>query len=139
MHAHTSTILSNIDMFTGLSKKELASIERLMSMTSIKAGREFIKQGAAANQAFIVTSGEASVWRNGKLIATVGPGAVIGEMGLLAETPRSATVKAETDMTVEVLTRGEFSSLLDRSTKLTRKVLKATIRRLHELEPSVLG
>lgn len=135
----TSSILSQIEIFKGLNKKEIALISKLMTALTIAAGKEFIKEGASGREAFIVISGTASVWRHGKLIASVGPGAVIGEMAVITNTPRTATVRAETDMVVEVLNRGAFLQLLDESPALTRKLLTATITRLQELEPSLLS
>ncbi len=135
----TIAALASIDIFSGLSKKELAAIDRLMTPIEIKAGKEFIKEGSVGREAFIVVDGTASVWRNGKLIASVEKGAIMGEMALLAGTPRSATVRAETDVTVEVLNRGEFEQLLDESPGLARKLLTATIKRIHQLEPSLLS
>lgn len=135
----TKTVLGEIDMFKGLSKKELDLVSKLMSAIRIKAGKEFIKEGASGREAFIIVDGTASVWRHGKLIASVGPGAVIGEMAVIADSPRTASVKAETDMIVEVLNRREFLQLLDETPALTRKLLTATITRLQQLEPSLLA
>lgn len=134
-----ASILSSIPMFSGLSKKELASIQRMMSKIPIDAGSEFIKQGTVGREAFIIVSGNASVWKDDKLVASVGPGSVIGEMALLSGTPRNATVKAESDLMVEVLGSREFSAFLDANIAVTRKVLKSTITRLMEAESSLLG
>jgi CRP-like cAMP-binding protein len=135
----TVAALASIDLFAGLSKKDLAAIDRLMTPVDIKAGKEFIKEGTSGREAFIVVEGTASVWRNGKLITSVGKGAIMGDMALLAGVHRSATVRAETDMTLEVLNRKEFDQLLDQSPGLARKLLVSTIKRVHELEPSLLG
>jgi CRP-like cAMP-binding protein len=135
----TIAALASIELFTGLSKKELAAIDRLMTPIDIKAGKEVIKEGTAGREAFIIVEGTASVWREGKLIASVGSGAVLGEVALLANRTRTATVKAETAMTVEVLNRREFEQLLDQSPAITRKLLVATAKRVHQLEPSMLS
>jgi CRP-like cAMP-binding protein len=135
----TVAALASIDLFAGLSKKDLAAIDRLMTPVNIKAGKEFIKEGTSGREAFIVIEGTASVWRNGKLITSVEKGAIMGDMALLAGVHRSATVRAETDMTLEVLNRKEFEQLLDQSPGLARKLLVSTIKRIHELEPSLLG
>ena len=135
----TVAALASIDLFAGLSKKDLAAIDRLMTPVDIKAGKEFIKEGTTGREAFIIVEGTASVWRNGKLITSVEKGAIMGDMALLAGVHRSATVRAETDMTLEVLNRKEFEQLLDKSPGLARKLLVTTIKRVHELEPSLLG
>jgi CRP/FNR family cyclic AMP-dependent transcriptional regulator len=135
----TIAALASIELFAGLSKKELAAIDRLMTPISVKAGKEVIKEGTAGREAFILVEGTASVWRDGKLIASVGKGAVLGEVALLANRARTATVLAETEMTVEVLNRREFEQLLDDNPGITRKLLVATAKRVHELEPSMLS
>lgn len=140
MTTNTSiSALASIDLFAGLSKKDLASIDRLMTPISVKAGKEVIKEGTAGREAFIIVEGTASVWRDGKLIASVGKGAVLGEVALLAHRARTATVVAETEMTIEVLNRREFGQLLDQSPGIARKLLVATAKRVHELEPSILS
>ena len=106
----TIAALASIELFTGLSKKELAAIDRLMTPIDIKAGKEVIKEGTAGREAFIIVEGTASVWREGRLIASVGSGAVLGEVALLANRTRTATVKAETAMTVEVLSVASLSN-----------------------------
>lgn len=131
--------LAGLELFSDLSKKELKSVQSLMSTAHVKAGKEFITEGAVGREAFIIVEGEASVWRRGKLITTVGPGTVMGEMAVLTGIGRTATVRAETDMTLEVLVRREFLGLLDRSPSMTRKLLVSTINRLQELEPGLLG
>ena len=135
----TIAALASIELFAGLSKKELAAIDRLMTPIDIKAGKEVIKEGTAGREAFIIVEGTASVWRDGKLIASVGKGAVLGEVALLANRSRTATVRAETAMTVEVLNRREFEQLLDQNPAITRKLLVATAKRVHQLEPSMLS
>ncbi len=135
----TIAALASIELFAGLSKKDLKSIDRLMTPVDVKAGKEVIKEGTAGREAFIVVEGTASVWRDGKLIASVGKGAVLGEVALLANRARTATVLAETAMTVEVLNRREFEQLLDDNPGITRKLLVATAKRVHELEPSMLS
>ncbi|MFN3255855.1 MAG: Crp/Fnr family transcriptional regulator [Ilumatobacter sp.] len=131
--------LAGLELFSDLSKKELKSVQSLMSTAHVRAGKEFITEGAVGREAFIIVEGEASVWRRGKLVTTVGPGTVMGEMAVLTGIGRTATVKAETDMTLEVLVRREFLGLLDRSPSMTRKLLVSTINRLQELEPGLLG
>lgn len=131
--------LSNIPIFSGLTKKDLASVQRMMSKVPIEAGEEFITEGTVGRVAYIIVSGNASVWKGGTPIASVGPGAVIGEMSLLAGTPCNATVKAESDLMVEALDSREFSAFLDANVAVTRRLLKATIMRLLQTEPSLLG
>lgn len=131
--------LAELDLFSDLSKKEIKSVERLMTPTTVAAGTEFIVEGEVGREAFLIVDGSASVWRRGRLVAEVGPGTVLGEMAVLTGIPRTATVKAETDLEMRTLVRREFLGLLDTSPTMTRKLLVSTINRLQELEPGLLG
>ncbi len=129
--------LAQIHLFSDLSKADLKKIERLMTAVDIKKGKEFIIEGKPGREAFILLEGTASVHRGKRLIATLGPGDIIGEMAILAGHPRSATVRAETDIVCEVLDRREFSSLLDEVPTIARKIMVTAIKRLHDLEPGL--
>lgn len=132
-----STTLAGLPAFSGLSKADLRKIERLMTPINIKSGKTLMKQGAVGAEAFVIVEGKASVRKGSRVVATVGPGDVIGEMAILSRHPRSATVTAETDMLVEVLSRREFSSLLDEVPSLSKKIMLSVIDRLNELEPNL--
>lgn len=139
MARSTPSRLAAFSMFDNLSAKELKAVERLLAPVDFPAGKEFIKEGSPGAEAFVILDGQASVWRGGRLIATVGPGTVIGEMALITGARRNASVKAETDLKTDVLGRREFSTLLHENAKLTNKILTSVIVRLQELEPSALG
>jgi CRP-like cAMP-binding protein len=130
--------LAHVDFFSGLSKKELKSVALLLTPTSIAAGAELITEGEVGRDAFIIVTGSASVWRRGRLVATVGPGSVLGEMAVLTGISRTATVKADTDLELQKLSRRDFLGLLDSSPTMARKLLVSTINRLQELEPGLL-
>lgn len=131
--------LAGIDLFTELSKTELRAVGRLMSAATARAGRVLIEEGKPGREAFIIVGGTASVRRRGRLIVTVGPGTVVGEMALIAGLPRTATVIAETDIELEVLNRREFADLLDANPKLAKKIMIGVVKRLHQLEPGLLN
>ncbi len=86
----------------------------------------------------IIVEGTASVRRDGRVIATLGAGDFFGELAVIAGVPRTATVTADTDMTVQALNRREFSSLLDGSPKLAKKILVGAVKRLHQLEEGIV-
>ena len=109
-----------------------------MTTIDVREGRDLTVQGTVGREFMIIAEGEASVRRNGRLIATLGPGDFFGELAVIAGVPRTATVTAESKMVVEALNRREFSSLLDESPKLARKILVGAVKRLYELEDGVV-
>ena len=130
--------LGQIELFSELTSKEIKKVASYMTTIDVRAGRDLTVQGTVGREFMIIADGEATVRRNGRLIATLGPGDFFGELAVIAGVPRTATVTAETKMTVEALNRREFSSLLDESPKLARKILVGAVKRLHDLEEGVV-
>ena len=121
--------LRGIPLFENLNNRELARVERLLTPVDLPAGRVLISEGTIGRQAFIVISGFAEVTIEGRPVAVVGPGEVIGEMALVDHRPRTATVRATEAMRVFVVDPRSFSSLLSEP-GIARKVLDAEVTRL---------
>src|SRR6478672_10252365 len=85
--------LSSVPLFSSCSQKELEKIARASNEITVEAGRILVDQGDAGREAFVVIDGEATVKRNQRKIATLGPGDAIGELSLLDHGPRTATVE----------------------------------------------
>ena len=130
--------LSNIELFSELTNKEIKKVASFMTTIDVREGRDLTVQGTVGREFMIIAEGEATVRRNGRLVATLGPGDFFGELAVIAGVPRTATVTAESPMVVEALNRREFSSLLDESPKLSRKILVGAVKRLHDLEEGVV-
>ena len=92
------------------------------------------KQGERGLEAFIIVEGEASANRNDQMIARLGPGALFGELALLDGDTRTATVVAETDLRLLVLSRPEFSSLLVVAPSVGRKIIGQLGKRLRKAD-----
>lgn len=123
--------LSRIPIFSECSRRELKAISKLVTPVEVKAGKVLTEQGEPGREFMIIASGTATVSRDGKPIAKLGPGDFFGELAVLAGVPRTATVVADTDMVIEALNRQEFSSLLDESPAIAKKVLLAAVKRLY--------
>ncbi len=130
--------LENIELFGELTKKERKAVSRLMTTVTAKPGRTLMVEGSAGREFLIIIEGEATVRRSGRIVARVGPGDFLGELAVIAGVPRTATVTADTEMELSVLNRREFSALLDEQPKLARKILVGAVKRLHDLEPSMV-
>ncbi len=126
-----------ISIFAGCTNKELEEIDRLADEVEIEAGRTIIRQGELGQEFAMVVSGEADVVKNGKTIATVGPGGYFGEVALLDAVARSASVVAKTDMELQVIGRVGFNTLLDDLPQLSRSLLRGLARRITELNEAM--
>lgn len=131
--------LAQVALFSSCSKKELERIARSSEEIQVPAGQIIVDQGDAGRDCYVVVSGEASVRRNGRKITTLGPGAVIGELSLLDHGPRTATVIADTDMTLVVIDQRSFASLLEQVPTLARKLLGYLAGRVRELDRQAFG
>jgi voltage-gated potassium channel len=132
-HDRCQAALAGIGLFSELGKGQQRSLARLMTCVEVPAGRALTTEGEPGREFMIIVDGKASVRRGGRQVATLGVGDFLGEMSLIAGAPRSATVTAETDMIVEILNRREFSSLLDESPSVARKVMVGAVKRLQEM------
>jgi len=129
-------LLATIPLFKNLSGKQLAAVDGLATPLDVSMGRELIREGQPGREFFIVVEGEAEVRRGDQVVAVRGPGTFFGEMALLFDQPRNASVLARTDMMVEVIERRDFRRLLDEFPDLYAPLLEATAQRLAEVDTS---
>jgi CRP/FNR family transcriptional regulator, cyclic AMP receptor protein len=126
--------LSQVQLFSACSKRDLARIAVLAEEIEVPAGRVLIRQGDPGREAFVIFEGHAKATIQGKGTAKLGPGECFGEMALLDAAPRSATVTAESDMRLLVLGSREFSTLIEDVPVVGRRVFAALAKRLREAE-----
>ena len=134
---NTLHLLGNVPIFSEMSQAELRSITHLMTTTNVKKGRSLTKQGQTGREFIVILEGEASVVQNFRTVATLRPGDFFGEHSVLTGEPRLATVTAETDMLVEVLTRRELLTLLDDKPVVAKKMLIGVVKRYQGLLTSL--
>lgn len=122
----------SIEIFSHCTDDELAAIDSLTDEITVPSGREIIRQGDVGREFIVIVAGEASVQRDGVEVNKLGPGMHFGELALLGSIERNASVIAETDMTLDVIDRRAFQTLLEDSPSLTLSLLRATAKRLAE-------
>ncbi|HWW53570.1 MAG TPA: cyclic nucleotide-binding domain-containing protein [Acidimicrobiales bacterium] len=126
--------LSQVRLFRACSNKELTTIGRASDEVRVPAGKVLTEEGQPGHEFYLVLEGTAAVSRKKRKVATVGPGQYFGEMALLDRGPRSATVTAETPMTLLVLGQREFSGVLDEVPGIAHKLLATMAERLREAD-----
>jgi CRP/FNR family transcriptional regulator, cyclic AMP receptor protein len=115
--------LKAVPFFSGLSKRELDAVAREVDELDFPAGRELIRQGEFGHEFFVIVEGTAEVSQDDAAIREMGPGDFFGELALLDGGARTATVVANDDVEILVLSHGEFNDLLDRAPSIARKLL----------------
>jgi CRP/FNR family transcriptional regulator, cyclic AMP receptor protein len=132
--AAVEKMLGSIPMFRGCSRKDLAHVVRLADVTQHVTGSTLTSEGEQGQSMYVLLQGEARVSRNGRKIADLGPGAVVGELALLTDQPRNATVTVTELSEIARIGRKEFAKLLDTTPSFTRKLMQSIADRLRELD-----
>jgi CRP-like cAMP-binding protein len=110
MAEHTVS-LDHIDRFSSLKDSEVAKIARVGTYVTVPADWGLMGEGTSADKAYLLISGEVSVRKDGKEIATLGPGDIFGEMGIVAHKLRSATVVSLSRLEALHFTRDQVEQL----------------------------
>ena len=126
--------LARVPLFAGLGKRELRRVGQLTDILDLPAGHVLMRQGEWGREMMVVLEGRLKIERNGEVVDEVGPGGVVGEMALLAEGPRNATVTLLTDAEVLVVANREFHALMDEMPSVRSQVFEGLARRLLALE-----
>ena len=126
--------LAQVRLFSACNRKELGLIGKASDEIAVPAGKVLCEQGKPGFEFYLILDGEATVRRNNKKVATLGPGGSFGELALLTRLPRNATVEANTDMELLVLGQREFSGLLDEVPGMAHKLLSSMAQRLSEAD-----
>src|SRR3954447_13079487 len=127
-------LLGNIPLFAACTKRDLARIASLADEVDVAKGKVLTRQGEPGRECFVIAEGRAKATMRGRRSASMGPGAFFGEMSLLDQGPRSATVTAETDMQLLVLTSQGFWSLLRDVPVVAPRIMRVLAERLREAE-----
>jgi CRP/FNR family cyclic AMP-dependent transcriptional regulator len=122
--------LQQLAVFSRCSQKELEALTRIGTVIRVDPGYTFMRQGRRGWEFFVVMDGMARCVVNGHAVAQYEQGDFFGEMAIIDNAPRSATVEAETGMTVLVVDSREFATMLERAPSTVRPVLSAMAHRL---------
>jgi len=122
--------LKQLPLFAGCTTRELEGIASVTTELRLPAGDLLTVARRPGSEFFVIVTGTAEVWCNGVLLERAGPGSFFGELALLDGGARTATVVAETDLRVLVLTRREFTSAQFFIPPVTERLLATLSERL---------
>jgi CRP/FNR family cyclic AMP-dependent transcriptional regulator len=122
--------MSKVPLFARCSKRELETIASLADEVDLPAGKVLTAEGDRGREFFVLLEGSAGVRSDGRELASLGEGDFFGEIALVTDKARTATVTATTQMRALVITDRAFRELLRNSPEIQGKVLAAVADRL---------
>jgi CRP-like cAMP-binding protein len=123
-------LLRRVPLFAGCSRRELLWIARVADETTFAPGKVLVKEGAPGGEFFVLVDGSAEIRRKGKKIITVGPGDFFGEIALLTDRPRNATVTTTSPVDALVVTKWSLRQLVAAQPLVGLKLMRAVAERL---------
>jgi len=122
-------VLRGVMLFAGLSDEELDAVAAICNERQLHRGEVLAEQGAPGDEFYVVTNGFLEISIAGdeassQVLVNLGKGQIIGEMALIDQGPRSATVRAISEAAVQVIRRMDFEGLCDKNTRIGYIVMK---------------
>ena len=124
--------LSKVPLFAGLSDDDLERLSRQMKERRFSEGSAVTSEGAGGAGFFVIAEGNATVSVGGEVRAQLGPGDYFGEIALIDEGTRSASITAATDLLCYGLTAWEFRPFVEEHPEVAWTMLQTLARRLRE-------
>jgi CRP/FNR family transcriptional regulator, cyclic AMP receptor protein len=122
-------LLGTSQLFTGIDPEELRRIAGKLDEQHYLADRRILTEGMSGVEFFLVLEGSAAVESGGATVATLGPGDFFGEVAALDHGPRTATVRATTELRCLTLPNGALMGLLLEHPRFALNMLHASVRR----------
>jgi CRP/FNR family cyclic AMP-dependent transcriptional regulator len=123
-------LIKKVPLFSKLSKKELGEVAHIADELDLPKGKVMAVEGDRGREFFVLLEGEADVKKGDMSINTMREGDFFGEIALVTQMPRTASVTATTDVRVLVITDRDFSALLKHSPEVGRGVAEALAERI---------
>jgi CRP-like cAMP-binding protein len=132
-------LLKSISIFSACGPRDLTELGQLLDEVDIPDGKVITREGDSAAEMFLIASGKARVERAGQPVDELGPGAIIGEMALISEGKRNATVTADGPVKAFVAGHREFHSMMDRYPDFRMRVLEGMAKKIRMLEDQAIS
>ena len=124
-------LLQAVPLFASCSKTELERIASLADELDLADGATLIREGERGREFLVIVNGTVRVTKGGKKIRDLGSGDFIGEVALVSDVPRTATVTATSPVRLLVVTDRAFRGLIEEMPSIATKVLQSLGERLH--------
>ena len=129
-------VLQNVQLFSTLEQEDMEELARQLHERRFPEGAEVTTEGSTGAGFFVIAAGNAEVLVGGEHRATLGPGDYFGEVALIDDGVRSASIVAATDLLCYGLTPWEFRPFVEEHPKVAWALLQALARRIRESQAS---
>ena len=129
-------LISRVPLFEHCSKRELAAIAAIADQVELPEGRVLVKEGELGREFFVLVDGTVEVRKGAQQLAMLRAGDFFGEIALVSNSPRMATVETVSPVRALVVSSRDFWTLLDESPRTQRKILQAVGDRLAQIVPT---
>jgi CRP-like cAMP-binding protein len=129
--------LREVPLFRGSAEPSLAALAARSPEVAFRAGQAIVQQGQIGNGLFVIVAGTARVTTGDTELAQLGPGEVIGELSVIDQEPRVATVTAVEPVTCLALASWDLLAIVDSDPQLARNLLAELARRLRATNAKV--
>jgi CRP-like cAMP-binding protein len=126
----TTEFLAKVPLFQSCSDDEIQAIAEIAQESDFEAGQLIITQGTPGQAFYMILSGRVEIIRDGRSLGAYGPGDFFGEMSLLDNAPRSATIRALDPTRCLMLSSWDFKALIEKTPSIAVKLLEVLSRRL---------
>lgn len=126
--------LASVPLLAGLPERTRRLLADTGKRRTYQAGEELVREGSTGTALYIVLSGKARVEQGGERLGEVHPGDFFGELALIEQHPRTASVIAESDVECVLFPAWEFTALLKEHPEIAVPIMRALIARLHRRE-----
>jgi CRP/FNR family transcriptional regulator, cyclic AMP receptor protein len=123
-------LIRGVPLFAECSRKDLNEIAGIADEIDLREGKVLTKEGSAGREFFILVDGTAEVTKGSRRVNQLGPGDFFGEIALVTQRPRTASVVATSPVRALVITGRSFRTLLDHQPQIQGKVMAALAARL---------
>jgi len=126
--------LASVPLLAGLDDRVRRRLAQIGKRRTYAADETIVKEGSTGTALYVLLSGRVRIERGGKQVGELGPGDFFGELALIEEEPRSATVIAVDETECLLFPAWEFRALLDEQPQIAVAIMRALIERIHRQE-----
>ncbi len=131
--------LARVPIFAKCTAEEIAAVVSVAQESGFQAGQIIVTQGTPGQAFYLILQGRVEIVRDNRSLGAFGPGDFFGEMSLLDQAPRSATIRALEPTTCLMLSSWDFKGLLEKHPSIAIKLLEILSRRLRVADERIGG